>query len=285
MVRKITTILIYFSRQDLFAPLYRIDISLYSFETLHQGQFTIPCAVLWKLLCPLWPHLEYAFVVFFLNLLLATDKLKFDLPNSWLSDMIDEFVYQFEGFCHYRMKLREKKEKSDIEFLKAHQNVWNTATVLNYLEQFVSKSNMNATLQSNPESLASENSNKSTPTHTLEVLGYFSLIGLSRVHCLLGDYHNALDVLANLNIFGSKKLFARFPVCCVVTFYVVGFSYLMSKRYLDAIKCFTTVLGYVARTKQISMHPSKETVCFKWILQLLDFETCWKMLRIARHFH
>lgn len=73
--------------------------------------------------------------------ILSSDKLKFDLPNSWLCDMIDEFVYQFEGFCHYRMKLKEKKEKSDIEYLKAHQNVWNTATVLNYLEQFVAKSN------------------------------------------------------------------------------------------------------------------------------------------------
>lgn len=35
-------------------------------------------------------------------------------------------------------------------------------------------------------------------------LGYFSLIGLLRLHCQLGDYHTALSSVENLHL--SKKV-------------------------------------------------------------------------------
>jgi hypothetical protein len=33
-----------------------------------------------------------------------------------------------------------------------------------------------------------------------KMLGYFSIIGLLRLHCLLGDYYLALDVMANIDL-------------------------------------------------------------------------------------
>jgi hypothetical protein len=37
-----------------------------------------------------------------------------------------------------------------------------------------------------------------------QMLGYFSLIGLCRLHCILGDYYQALKVLDNIDL--SKKV-------------------------------------------------------------------------------
>jgi len=33
-----------------------------------------------------------------------------------------------------------------------------------------------------------------------KMLGYFSLVGLLRLHSLLGDYHQALRVINNMNV-------------------------------------------------------------------------------------
>ena len=34
-----------------------------------------------------------------------------ELPNQWLWDIIDEFIYQFQSFCNYRNRLRTKSEE------------------------------------------------------------------------------------------------------------------------------------------------------------------------------
>lgn len=44
------------------------------------------------------------------------------LPNQWLWDMVDEFVYQFQSFCQYRAKMRNKTEQ-EIALLKQYQQV------------------------------------------------------------------------------------------------------------------------------------------------------------------
>ncbi|KAK1370035.1 hypothetical protein POM88_036127 [Heracleum sosnowskyi] len=39
------------------------------------------------------------------------------LPNQWLWDMVDEFVYQFQSFCQYQAKMKTKTEQ-EISLLK-----------------------------------------------------------------------------------------------------------------------------------------------------------------------
>jgi RNA polymerase I-associated factor PAF67 len=39
------------------------------------------------------------------------------------------------------------------------------------------------------------------------MLGYFGLLGLLRVHTLIGDYHGALAALSPLNLFRTEFLF------------------------------------------------------------------------------
>lgn len=45
------------------------------------------------------------------------------LPNQWLWDMVDEFVYQFQSFCQYRAKMKSKTE-AEIALLKQFDQVF-----------------------------------------------------------------------------------------------------------------------------------------------------------------
>merc|ERR1712198_774333 len=73
--------------------------------------------------------------------------------------------------------------------------------ILNILHSLVEKSHINAQLEvfasgGDPESVAGE-----FGMHSLyKMLGYFSLIGLCRLHSLLGDFYQAIHILENIDI-------------------------------------------------------------------------------------
>ena len=82
------------------------------------------------------------------------------------------------------------------------------------------------------------------------MLGYFSLIGLLRVQCLLGDYTLALQVLENIELGNPRALYTRVTACHVTVYYYVGFAYLMMRRYADAIRTFVHILTFISRSRQ-----------------------------------
>eukprot|EP00951_Prasinocladus_malaysianus_P022095 scaffold184283_cov23-Prasinocladus_malaysianus.AAC.1 len=45
-------------------------------------------------------------------------NVNMQLPNEWLWDMVDEFIYQFQRWCQYRGKL-QKMPSDEIEMLKS----------------------------------------------------------------------------------------------------------------------------------------------------------------------
>ncbi|KAK3752142.1 hypothetical protein QZH41_018499, partial [Actinostola sp. cb2023] len=202
------------------------------------------------------PTLEQRFESYYnycdlFNYILNTDEpVPLTLPNQWLWDIIDEFIYQFQAFSQFRSKL-QKKPDEEVGTLKANTKIWNVHSVLNVLYSLVDKSNINQQLQAyntgdDPDSGAGE-----FGFHSLyKMLGYFSLIGLLRLHSLLGDYFQAIKVLKNVEL-NKKSLYSRIPACQVTTYYYVGFAYLMMKRYQDAIRTFSNILLYIQRTKQM----------------------------------
>jgi len=50
-----------------------------------------------------------------------------------------------------------------------------------------------------------------------KMLGYFSLVGLLRLHSLLGDYHQALRVIENMNV--NRKVLSQY-MCDVCSFFL-----------------------------------------------------------------
>ncbi|GAB6032665.1 Eukaryotic translation initiation factor 3 subunit L [Chamberlinius hualienensis] len=180
----------------------------------------------------------------------ADHPVSLELPNQWLWEIIDEFIYQFQSFSQYRSKV-SKKTQQEIAILRDNPKIWNVHSVLNVLHSLVDKSNINRQLEvfssgGNADSVAGE-----FGRHTLyKMLGYFSLVGLLRLHSLLGDYYQAIKVLENIEL-NKKSLYSRVPACQITTYYYVGFDYMMMRRYADAIRTFSNVLLYIQRTKQM----------------------------------
>ncbi|KAF8090999.1 hypothetical protein N665_0458s0004 [Sinapis alba] len=174
------------------------------------------------------------------------------LPNQWLWDMVDEFVYQFQSFCQYRAKMKNKTEQ-EIALLKQNDKAWNVYGVLNFLQALVEKSTIIHILEQEKEGLeqftATDGYDYSGGSNVLKVLGYFSMVGLLRVHCLLGDYHTGLKWLQPIDI-TQQGVYTSVIGCHIATIYHYGFANLMLRRYVDAVREFNKILLYIYKTKQ-----------------------------------
>lgn len=173
------------------------------------------------------------------------------LPNTWLWDMVDEFIYQFQSFCKYRAKVAQKSF-DEVELLKKCSHVWNVADVLNVLQALVDRAKIVRELElDGGAKLVACDGYLPNQSNVLRMLGYFSLVGLCRVHCLVGDYCTGLRALYPLNLFDRASLYTpKIPVAHITLYYHASFCYVMMRRYHDAARCLNTVLGYINRVKQ-----------------------------------
>lgn len=185
---------------------------------------------------------------FFNFILNSPSDLPLVLPNQWLWDIIDEFVYQFQSFCQYRAKLKNKNI-NELKILHEHPQVWHVITVINYLQSLISKSSIIQLLEREKQGNTDLSDLVYSQHPIYKSLGYFSLVGLLRVHCLLGDYHLALKSISPLEL-SSKNAYGNILGCHISLYYYVGFTYMICRRYLDAIKTFSSILMYINRTKQ-----------------------------------
>lgn len=74
-------------------------------------------------------------------------------------------------------------------------------------------------------------------SNVLKVLGYFSMVGLLRVHCLLGDYHTGLKCLQPIDI-SQQGVYTSVIGSHITTIYHYGFANLMLRRYVYPVFCF-----------------------------------------------
>lgn len=188
----------------------------------------------------------------FFNYIFLQKPNDLELPDIWLWELVDEFVYQFQNYTQYRARLTDKSE-DELEKIAEPNNtrVWNILCLLNVLHSLVDMSNIKQQLEAqakgeDPDEVAGEYGKLSL----YKMLGYFSLVGLLRVHSLLGDYHLAIKILEPIDI-SRKSQYTHIPACQISTSYYVGFAYMMMRRYSDAIRTFTSILLYIQRTKQL----------------------------------
>ena len=185
-------------------------------------------------------------------------NVNMQLPNLWLWEMIDEFIYQFQSFCQYRGKL-SSKTKEELAALKEcdAKGIWSVEAVMNYLTQMVDKSKIVSVLEAERrgENKFSEAEGYDyNSSNVLRTLGYFSLIGASRVRILLGDYEGALRVLDPIDL-DKPGIFTKIAGASVSTAYHVGFAYFMLRRYTDAIRHFNASLVFINRHKVAATRP------------------------------
>ncbi|KZM27164.1 uncharacterized protein EKO05_0004694 [Ascochyta rabiei] len=188
-----------------------------------------------------------------------------EVPNYyWAWDVIDEFIYQFNSFCSYRQKVALKNDNQDeIQLLRDNPNTWGCYSVLNVLYSLIQRSQINeqlAAMKRGEDSNLYAGEYGQRPLY--KMLGYFSIIGLLRVHCLLGDFSLALKTLDDIEL-NKKAQFARVMAAHFTTYYYVGFSYMMMRRYTDAIRMFSHILVYVSRTKNFQKNAQYDSITKK----------------------
>ncbi|KAF5339548.1 hypothetical protein D9611_011424 [Ephemerocybe angulata] len=188
------------------------------------------------------------------NYLLNSDgPVQLELPEQWLWDIIDEFIYQYQVFCSWRSKVKSKTEDELVMLAEGGPQVWSSYSVLNVLYSLMQKSKINEYIAAQREGKSAEEIAEIVGEYgqrpLYRQLGYFSIVGLLRVHVLLGDFTLALKVMDNIEL-NQKSPFTRVTACHVTTYYYVGFCYIMLRRYPDAIRTFVTILNFIMRMKQ-----------------------------------
>lgn len=206
----------------------------------------------------------------------AEPKL-FILPE-WAFDVLNEFVYQFQGFCQFRStlfaaaskhKLFETSQSTDgegdapaansgnntrgpphhvvesLELMRedAALDVWSVDTVIFYLNRFVE-------IGTNPKCNA--------PVY--QYFGIFASVALSRLECLLSDYPSSLSALAPIlensavEVVKHDQETKSFTMVVQSVFqarlsltYHAGISFLMLRRYKDAATTVGDLCAYMNR--------------------------------------
>ncbi|EDQ99844.1 uncharacterized protein LACBIDRAFT_334691 [Laccaria bicolor S238N-H82] len=185
-------------------------------------------------------------------LLNSEGPVQLELPEQWLWDIIDEFIYQYQVFCTWRSKVKSKTD-DELQMLAEGGPVWSSYSVLNVLYSLMQKSKINEYIVAQREGKSPEEIAEIVGEYgqrpLYRMLGYFSIIGLLRVHVLLGDYTLALKVMENVEL-NQKSPFTRVTACHVATYYYVGFCYIMLRRYPDAIRTYVTILNFIMRMRQ-----------------------------------
>ncbi|EFA79519.1 proteasome component region PCI domain-containing protein [Heterostelium album PN500] len=158
-------------------------------------------------------------------------EVEIDLPNAWVWDIVDEFVYQYHTFAKAKLK------KSDVEFLSENPDIWDTTSVIQYLYFLIRKSQI-----FNSPASGTESSLDDFCSHPVyKMLGYYSIISLVRVQCLLGDYTLALKTLELIDM-GKRAMYTFVTACHITLYYYLAYAYLMSRRYNEANKALNTIL-------------------------------------------
>ncbi|KAH8110963.1 eukaryotic translation initiation factor 3 subunit 6 [Phellopilus nigrolimitatus] len=187
------------------------------------------------------------------NYLLNSDgPVSHELPDQWLWDILDEFIYQFQSFSVWRSKVKNKSEE-ELLMLADGSQVWSCYSVLNVLYSLIQKSKINEYLVATREGKSAEEVSALVGEYgqrpLYRMLGYFSIICLLRVHVLLGDFTLALKVMENVEL-AQKAPLTRVTACHVSTYYYVGFCYIALRRYPDATRIFVAILNFISRMRR-----------------------------------
>lgn len=102
---------------------------------------------------------------------------------------------------------------------------WSLSCVLDLLKAMMNKSSIIQILKHEKQP-----GFDSTWSNVLNVVGYFSMVGLLRVYCSLGHYHTGLNYLLPIDI-THQGFYTTVIDCYITTIYHYGFANLMLKRY------------------------------------------------------
>jgi len=189
------------------------------------------------------------------NFILDSPDPEIALTAQWVSDIIVEFVYQFQGFCQYRSQTGSRSPE-EIRTLESNRQVWTLPAVMETLKKLTRNSNLASQRDVSASSTAANRAtaagaDRSAPPPGVSVIvfhfGYFAAIERARLECLLGDYTESLATIRPIRLQDRSELFNTLPQCHVNLFYHAGICQLMLRRYADAIGTLGEIALHISR--------------------------------------
>ena len=157
------------------------------------------------------------------------------LPVEWLYDIIDEFIFQFQAFSNYKTE-SEKLTDQEKQLLMDNSKTWNPAETTKILYHVALKGGV-----------VVETDVMSKVIKIQKILGYFALVGLTRLQILIGDHDSAIKILNHLKMPSLRKI-VRLNVCHVSVEYFRGFCQVVTGDFGSALQTLAKLVMYIRRT-------------------------------------
>ena len=155
---------------------------------------------------------------------------------TWVSDILQEFVYQYQGFSQFRSTLNIRTN-DEIKQLQDNNNIWTYDEVIKILKSLQKE---NIITQKVIDSGIS-------PTSDLGIVrSYFSCfasVELARLECIVGNFASSIKWLTPSTIGTRIEYITSIPSCYNSMYYHTAVSYIMLRKYSEAIEC----LSYIAK--------------------------------------
>lgn len=182
----------------------------------------------------------------------VSSEARVDLPNAWIWDVVDEFVYQLGQSRNFRRKTDPAQQQQQQPQQPQPQVAgWSVLESIARLEEVVEKSNIKALLEDVAKGKV-DHAAVIAPGegHLRRVLGYSAMVGIVKVRVLLGDYHGALEAAEPLLLRAQGGLISvKIPPLHAALFFHVGFAFFMLRRYADSIAMLQNVMNVRSQRK------------------------------------
>lgn len=199
------------------------------------------------------------------------EEPNFYITPEWSFDILNEFVYQFQGFCQFRTTLHNNAMKHgmikegeslssvNLSSSSSHQNIVDNINLLNSADAWEVEQ-----VFSYLHRLVKIGTTSERPAY--QYLGLFSSVALSRLECLLGDYAASLKALIPISdaIVVKKDDTEQTAVEVIQAVFLArlsmayhaGISFMMLRRYKDASKIWGDICAYMQRGFKVRIYIS-----------------------------
>eukprot|EP00392_Amoebophrya_sp_AT5.2_P002624 g2629.t1 len=182
------------------------------------------------------------------------------MPISWLWELLDEFLYHYTTYCHFKAKTAQAKNKSgnneqhqakkdhDYSMVVENKQVFDSGEVFLTLKTLIAETNIDAYLAAMKESGNADG--VEILSEQAKFMGYFAKIQQVRFHLMLGEYEPALEVVQQMDFGYANSLYYRSPAAHVSLSYFVAFSLFMSDRFSDCAEVVSKNLQFILKLQR-----------------------------------
>ena len=160
-----------------------------------------------------------------------------ELPPKWVTEVLDESLYQFHNFCLYLARLR-KDDPAYAELQARRQELPSFTTFESALKDLIKRTGVQ---EAKGELLLEEK------PRTRHFFGYFGYLALIKLYISHGYVPEAFALIQGISAQAIKKIFSRSWGALISLFYYSGLTYLLSGEILKGTRLLEKCCAFFAR--------------------------------------